>query len=83
MHHTKGKPHMKGKPSNMQDNPKYGNVIQEIITFFSQKIQELKLLGVPDVIIDPGFGFGKTLDHNYEILHHRNRISLEASSIEK
>ncbi len=61
--------HMKGTPKNMQRNPKYENLIQDIISYFAEKIEKLKLLGVNDVILDPGFGFGKTLEHNYEIMH--------------
>lgn len=60
--------HMRGTPENMQDNPVYENVTREIITFFAEKLQQLKLMGVHDVIIDPGFGFGKTMDQNYELL---------------
>jgi dihydropteroate synthase len=60
--------HMKGTPENMQKNPKYNNVIKEVIDYFAVKIGKLKLLGVNDLIIDPGFGFGKTLEHNYQLL---------------
>lgn len=62
--------HMKGSPDNMQENPKYNNVIKEIINYFSLKVETLKLLGVNDLIIDPGFGFGKTLEHNYQLLKY-------------
>ncbi len=61
--------HMQGNPQNMQQNPGYDNVVNEIIDYFVKKISELKLLGVHDIIIDPGFGFGKNLEHNYEILN--------------
>lgn len=61
--------HMKGTPYNMQENPKYeSNIIKELFGFFTQKIEKLKLLGVKDIIIDPGFGFGKNADHNYTLL---------------
>jgi len=60
--------HMKGTPKNMQQNPVYDDIFKEIAAFFSQKIARLKELGVHDIIIDPGFGFGKTLDQNYELL---------------
>ncbi len=60
--------HMQGTPVNMQDHPTYENVTREIMHYFSEKIQALSLLGVADIIVDPGFGFGKTLDHNYELL---------------
>lgn len=62
--------HMKGSPDNMQENPKYNNVIKEVINYFSLKVETLKLLGVNDLIIDPGFGFGKTLEHNYQLLKY-------------
>ena len=60
--------HMKGTPSNMQNAPTYNNVVTEIFDFFFTRIEEYKKLGIKDIIIDPGFGFGKTLDHNYQLL---------------
>ena len=60
--------HMKGTPQTMQKNPTYDNIIQEIIFYFSQKIGELRSLGVNDLIIDVGFGFGKTIQQNYILL---------------
>lgn len=60
--------HMRGTPQNMQVNPEYSNLMGEIVGFFLQRIGVLRLAGVKDIIIDPGFGFGKTLDQNYEIL---------------
>lgn len=60
--------HMQGTPGNMQDNPEYKNVTDEIIQYFSGKLNRLRKKGVTDVLIDPGFGFGKTRDHNYELL---------------
>ena len=60
--------HMKGTPQTMQKNPTYDNIIQEIIFYFSQKISELRSLGVNDLIIDVGFGFGKTIQQNYILL---------------
>ncbi len=62
--------HIKGNPGNMQNNPEYNNVHEEIIQYFSAKMQTLNQLGVHDVILDTGFGFGKTIDHNYQILAH-------------
>ena len=61
--------HIKGTPQNMQINPTYDNVVEEIIKYFSEKVQKAKLSGICDIIIDPGFGFGKTLEHNYQILN--------------
>ncbi|MDG1337338.1 MAG: dihydropteroate synthase [Flavobacteriaceae bacterium] len=60
--------HMKGDPINMQENTKYDNVVESIISFFKIKIQELEKLNFSNIIIDPGFGFGKSIDDNYEIL---------------
>lgn len=60
--------HMQGTPQNMQKNPHYDNPVKEIILYFAEKIEKLRASGVKDLIIDPGFGFGKTLAHNYEIL---------------
>ncbi|ARD23436.1 dihydropteroate synthase [Shewanella japonica] len=62
--------HMQGKPETMQDNPSYDNVIQQIVDFLSLRIDYCVAAGMPreNIIIDPGFGFGKTLAHNYELL---------------
>lgn len=68
--------HMQGTPQNMQNNPQYKNVVQEIMKYFSKKIDALKLLGVNDVIIDPGFGFGKSVDHNFQLLKHLSDFKL-------
>jgi dihydropteroate synthase len=60
---------MKGTPKDMQEDPRYNNdIIRELFAFFTQKVEQLKLLGVKDIIIDPGFGFGKNADHNYTLL---------------
>ncbi len=60
--------HMKGNPQNMQQKPVYKNVVDEIMYYFEGKINQLQKLNVKNIILDVGFGFGKTLDHNYEIL---------------
>ena len=60
--------HMKGTPENMQKNPSYKNVTEEVFFFLAQKIEQLHKLGVTDILVDPGFGFGKTTEHNYELL---------------
>ena len=62
--------HMKGVPANMQANPKYENINYEIIKDFSYKIDLAEKRGVCDIIIDPGFGFGKSIEHNYQILNN-------------
>ncbi len=61
--------HMLGTPLKMQDNPEYEDIIREISLFFTDRVKKLTKAGVKDVIMDPGFGFGKTLDHNYELLN--------------
>jgi dihydropteroate synthase len=60
--------HMKGNPGTMQDNPVYDDVVADILKWFSSRIVKLQSTGVKDIIIDPGFGFGKTIIHNFEIL---------------
>lgn len=60
--------HMIGTPQNMQQNLVYKNLVKDVIFYFSQKVFELRKLGVNDLILDPGFGFSKTLDQNYELL---------------
>ncbi|MBL4605971.1 MAG: dihydropteroate synthase [Flavobacteriaceae bacterium] len=60
--------HMKGTPQNMQQHPSYGNVTTELISFFAKQIFKLRQLQLKDVIIDVGFGFGKTIEHNYQLL---------------
>jgi len=60
--------HMKGTPETMQQNTQYKNLIKEIIDYFTVKIASLKAMGVHDIIIDPGFGFSKKLEQNYQIL---------------
>jgi dihydropteroate synthase len=60
--------HKKGMPEDMQISPQYDDVVMEIITYFVNKIKLARETGILDIIIDPGFGFGKTIDHNYEIL---------------
>jgi len=60
--------HMRGTPQTMQEYTKYDNFIQDIVYYFSEKISRLRLLGVNDIILDPGFGFSKNLKQNYELM---------------
>jgi dihydropteroate synthase len=60
--------HMQGNPGTMQKNPVYDDVVADILRWFSPRIAQLQSAGVKDIIIDPGFGFGKTTDHNFELL---------------
>lgn len=68
--------HMQGTPSTMQVAPAYENVTTSVYEFLLQQWLDLKSLGVADVIIDPGFGFGKTLEHNYALLRNLDKLSL-------
>lgn len=61
--------HLKGELDNMQENPTYEDLITEMLQYFIDKIEICKAAGIQDIILDMGFGFGKTLDHNYQILH--------------
>ena len=62
--------HMKGTPQTMQQQANYTDVTKEVLDFFILKKEELDKAGIHDVIIDPGFGFGKTIEHNFELLHN-------------
>lgn len=68
--------HMQGEPQTMQNSPVYQHVINELIVFFSDHLKRLSAHGVHDVIIDPGFGFGKNLNHNLEILRNINEFAM-------
>ena len=60
--------HMQGTPQNMQKAPHYDNLIKEVFLYFAKKVEQLRELGINDIILDPGFGFGKTQEHNYELM---------------
>lgn len=62
--------HMRGIPKNMQQKTDYKDLTKEIILFFSERLAAAKSLGIKDIIIDPGFGFAKTLEQNYQLLHN-------------
>lgn len=66
--------HMRGTPQTMQAEPHYDDLMAEVTLYFAQKIEQLHELGVADIILDPGFGFAKTLNHNYELLHHMQEL---------
>ena len=73
--------HIKGKPENMQESPSYENVVKEVAFYFAENIDRLINLGVKDIIIDPGFGFGKTLEHNYDLLENLTYFKMLERSI--
>ncbi len=66
--------HMQGTPQNMQQNPHYDDVVKEVFMYFAEKVQRLCDLGVKDIILDPGYGFGKTVEHNYELMNHQEEL---------
>jgi dihydropteroate synthase len=68
--------HMQGVPGTMQDNPVYDDVVADILRWFGERIFRLESMGVKDIIIDPGFGFGKTTSQNFEILKHLGDFSV-------
>lgn len=68
--------HMRGTPKTMQQHCDYQNLTADILLYFSKKIEQLHLMGVNDIIIDPGFGFSKTLEQNYELMRHLADFSL-------
>ena len=67
--------HIKGTPQTMQQRPEYEDVTEDVFAFFTRKTEELKVMGVSKVIIDPGFGFGKTLEHNYQLLEDLEKFN--------
>jgi dihydropteroate synthase len=68
--------HMKGDPRTMQNNPVYDDIVADILKWFGERIFRLQSAGVKDIIIDPGFGFGKTIDHNFELLRRLGDFSI-------
>lgn len=68
--------HARGTPETMQSMTEYENLFKDISLYFSQKINQLQAAGVSDIIIDPGFGFAKTIDQNYELLHNMEAFLL-------
>jgi len=68
--------HMQGDPRTMQDNPSYRHITQDIVKFFSERLPKLHDMGIHDTIVDVGFGFGKTLEHNYQLLRELHAFQL-------
>ena len=68
--------HMKGMPQTMQEAPHYDDLMKEVLLYFAEKVQQLRDLGQKDIILDPGFGFAKTLEHNYELLSHLEALQI-------
>ena len=68
--------HMKGDPATMQKNPVYDDIVADLLKYFADRILKLRTAGVKDIIIDPGFGFGKTVDHNFELMSRLDDMSI-------
>lgn len=68
--------HMQGTPQTMQSAPHYDNLMREVMLYFAEKVERLRSMGAKDLILDPGFGFGKTLEHNYELMAHMEELEL-------
>lgn len=68
--------HMKGTPQTMQQSPHYDDIVKEVTLYFAEKVQKLRDLGQKDIILDPGYGFAKSLEHNYQLLHHQEMLQV-------
>jgi dihydropteroate synthase len=68
--------HMQGTPQNMQQNPTYENITREVLDYFIQKTEECRVAGINDIIVDPGFGFGKTIEQNFKLLKELNVLQI-------
>ncbi|MBO5026728.1 MAG: dihydropteroate synthase [Bacteroidaceae bacterium] len=68
--------HMKGTPQTMQQSPQYDDLMKDILLYFAERVQQLRDLGQKDIIIDPGFGFAKTLNHNYELMQQLDKLGI-------
>lgn len=68
--------HMKGTPQTMQQAPHYDDLMGDVLLYFAEKTQQLRDLGQKDIILDPGYGFAKTIEHNYHLLHHQEMLKV-------
>lgn len=66
--------HMRGTPTTMQSMTDYSDIVEEVRTYFVQKISDLRKAGIEDIVIDPGFGFAKTLEQNYQLMNDLHRL---------
>ncbi|MFO7614804.1 MAG: dihydropteroate synthase [Bacteroidales bacterium] len=73
--------HIRGTPRNMQVNPQYQNVTEEVFAFLLQQAKKLEATGHKKIILDPGFGFGKTVEHNYTLLSHLDRLTANGYTV--
>jgi dihydropteroate synthase len=68
--------HMRGNPKTMQQMTEYKDFVKDVFIYFAEKLQQLRDLGQKDIILDPGFGFGKTLEQNYELMQHLREFKM-------
>lgn len=68
--------HMKGTPQTMQQAPHYDDLMGDVLLYFAEKTQQLRDLGQKDIILDPGYGFAKTIEHNYHLLNHQEMLKV-------
>lgn len=68
--------HMRGNPQTMQSLTQYDDIVKEILFYFSEKVQKARSMGINDLILDPGFGFAKTTDQNYEVMQKMELFNL-------
>jgi dihydropteroate synthase len=68
--------HMQGTPANMQHSPQYDNVVLEVLDYLVTEVAKLRALGLNDIILDPGFGFGKTVEHNFQLLQGLDALNI-------
>jgi dihydropteroate synthase len=73
--------HMQGTPQTMQVHPSYQNVVEEVLDYFVKKLEACYTAGIKDVILDPGFGFGKNLDHNYQLLQQLELLAIAGNPV--
>ena len=73
--------HMRGNPQNMQKSPEYKDVVIELINYLAKKVKFARDNGIVDLVIDPGFGFGKTIKHNYQLLNNLDKFKILDSPI--
>lgn len=68
--------HMRGTPRDMQNAPAYDNLLRDMLMYFAERVQMMRDMGQKDIIIDPGFGFGKTLEHNYQLMNNMDKLKV-------
>lgn len=68
--------HIQGTPQTMQEKPTYGNVVEEVWDHLKDRVKEVRRVGITDIVVDPGFGFGKRLDHNYDLFRNLDKFTL-------